>query len=425
MLTEKEFDEHESFRELAALSSTGALSPSECAELKGHLRTCRACSEVYDQYRFLSREGISSLAADYRYPEQESWDDATTRAKLFRRVRATERQSFFGRHLKFLEAGRLRPMALSRQVRAAVVACLIVIVGLGAYRLGRAGIGSVNPPRVPSDNHFHGLSADKKSVDEQFDAQTKKLRRLEQQSSQKERKLDELRSALRTLEDRVNEINAARTMTSEQLRAVSDGRDALSSKVRDAEQSYLNMQADVISLRADRDQGLQRTASLEARIEEFSKVNRDQELKLLKAEQYLSSDRDIRELMGARQLYIADVFDVSSDSRTRKPFGRVFYTQGKSLIFYAFDLDRQPGFKDASTFQAWGRKESEQSKPLNLGILYMDNKANRRWVLRYDDPEVLAEIDAVFVTVEPRGGSQKPSGKPYLYALLRKEVNHP
>jgi hypothetical protein len=46
-------------------------------------------------------------------------------------------------------------------------------------------------------------------------------------------------------------------------------------------------------------------------------------------------------------------------------------------------------------------------------------------VLRSDDPKHLAEIDAVFVTVEPRGGSQKPTGKPLLYALLRKEANHP
>jgi anti-sigma-K factor RskA len=46
-------------------------------------------------------------------------------------------------------------------------------------------------------------------------------------------------------------------------------------------------------------------------------------------------------------------------------------------------------------------------------------------VLRLDDPRQLAEIDAVFVTVEPHGGSQKPTGKPFLYALLRKEANHP
>jgi hypothetical protein len=35
------------------------------------------------------------------------------------------------------------------------------------------------------------------------------------------------------------------------------------------------------------------------------------------------------------------------------------------------------------------------------------------------------EIDAVFVTVAPHGGSQKPTGKPFLYAMLRKEANHP
>ena len=145
-------------------------------------------------------------------------------------------------------------------------------------------------------------------------------------------------------------------------------------------------------------------------------------------ETYLASDRDIRELMGARKLYIADVFDVDSGSRTRKPFGRVFYTQNKSLIFYAFDLDRQPGVKNASAFQVWGQRDGESGEKIhatNLGILYMDSESNRRWVLRLDDPKELSELDAVFVTVEPQGGSQKPTGKPFLYALLRREANHP
>ena len=44
------------------------------------------------------------------------------------------------------------------------------------------------------------------------------------------------------------------------------------------------------------------------------------------------------------------MFYVDSDSRTRKPFGRVFYTRGKSLAFYAFDLDHQPGVRTAAAF---------------------------------------------------------------------------
>ena len=73
----------------------------------------------------------------------------------------------------------------------------------------------------------------------------------------------------------------------------------------------------------------------------------------------------------------------------------------------------------------WGRKVTVDEKPLSLGIFYMDNESNRRWVLRFDNPEQMAKINAVFVTVEPHGGSKKPTGKPFLYALLRKEANHP
>ena len=55
----------------------------------------------------------------------------------------------------------------------------------------------------------------------------------------------------------------------------------------------------------------------------------------------------------------------------------------------------------------------------------MDNAANRRWVLKFDNPKVMEQIDAVFVTVEPKGGSDKPSGKQLMYAYLRTPPNHP
>jgi hypothetical protein len=216
--------------------------------------------------------------------------------------------------------------------------------------------------------------------------------------------------------------------TEEELRSMSQEHELLSAQLRDAEQASQSVQVELATLRAERDHALLRTASLESKIDELTASNREQERRLKEEAQYLSSDRDIRELMGARKLYIADVFDVDSGSRTRKPFGRVFYTQGKSLIFYAFDLDPQPGVKNASTFQVWGKKEmaqGEQARPMNLGILYMDSESNRRWVMRFDDAKQLAAIDAVFVTVEPHGGSQKPTTKPFLYALLRTEANHP
>jgi len=53
--------------------------------------------------------------------------------------------------------------------------------------------------------------------------------------------------------------------------------------------------------------------------------------------------------MGARA-YRAEVHDVSSAGKTDKTYGRVFYTKGKSLIFYAYDLDAQLGLRNASSF---------------------------------------------------------------------------
>jgi hypothetical protein len=230
------------------------------------------------------------------------------------------------------------------------------------------------------------------------------------------------------LESRSDELAAESSQSAAQLKELSQQRDDLNAKLQALSLTYNDNQAELASLRSERDKASLRSAFLDSKIEDLTAKTRDQDRRLKDAEQYLTSDRDIRELMGARKLYIADVFDVDGSSRTQKPFGRVFYTQGKSLIFYAFDLDRQPGLVNASAFQVWGQREAPQGEPaspMNLGILYMDNETNRRWVMRFDDPKQLAEIDAVFVTVEPRGGSHKPTSKPFLYALLRNQANHP
>jgi hypothetical protein len=129
--------------------------------------------------------------------------------------------------------------------------------------------------------------------------------------------------------------------------------------------------------------------------------------------------------MGARDLYIAEVHDVAGTEETNKTYGRIFYTKGKRLIFYAYDLDAQPGVRNASSFQAWGRRGPNKEQALSLGMFYEDNVGKKRWVLKANDPKTLEDIDAVFVTVEPNGGSQYPRGKQLLFAFLRISPNHP
>jgi hypothetical protein len=181
-------------------------------------------------------------------------------------------------------------------------------------------------------------------------------------------------------------------------------------------------------LNATADQATQRNAespSLKAQVNELTASIQKKDQQIAQHEELLAHDRDIRDLIGARDLYIAEIYDVAKTGKTQQPFGRVFYTRGKSLVFYAYDLDQQPGVKLASTFQAWGRRGIDQQHDINLGMFYQDDQNKKRWILKSSDPTTLAQIDAVFVTVEPYGESSKPSGKPLLFTYLRLTPNHP
>ncbi|MGB9067651.1 MAG: hypothetical protein WCC21_03695 [Candidatus Acidiferrales bacterium] len=430
-MREEQLNSHEKFSELCALAMSGTLTADESAELKDHLQDCVECREAYREYTILAQEGIPHLASRYAAPrEEKSWDDSEARRKLFARLRTAEAAVSFERPASrpYL-AGHI---ASHPYVTAALAACLALAVSVGAFWYGRrieaAARQAVTLATVSADDRVQKLTSEKQAVDRLLRAQGEKLGLLQTESSEEQEEIEKLHSELTALQARTNELETSNASSDEQLRAVSQQRDAVTAQLQDARRAYDAVQGELVDLRADRDKARLRFASLETEVSELSATNRDLQTKANSAAQFLSSDRDIRELMGARNLYIADVFDVDSSSRTRKPFGRVFYTQGKSLIFYAFDLDHRPGPKTASAFQAWGQRETPQGdavQPVSLGILYMDNETNRRWALRCDDPQQLAEIDAVFVTVEPHGGSEKPTGKPFLYAMLRKEANHP
>lgn len=414
---------HQRFMELAAVSQAKGLSEIETIELQDHLERCSSCREIYAEYALLHRDGMPFLAAvGAPLQESESWNARAARNTLLTRVRMAERP---GSPVNI--AAYVTKPSWWQAGRWAVAACLLLGVAAGAYQLG--GLQTIHPLNsAPPSASVPDLISGKNASERLLASQTDQISGLQKQLSIGQRDLASLRVALREAQDRSNALSLTDTKKKDELRQVSEQRDHLTAQLRDAETSYQFLQAELTTLRAEHDKTLLHTASLESRITDLSAASHDQDRRLHDNEQYLASDRDIRELMGARKLYIADVFDVDSGSKARKPFGRVFYTQNKSLIFYAFDLDKEPGIKNAGAFQVWGQRDaelSEKPRPMNLGILYMDSEANRRWALRLDDPKQLAEIDAVFVTVEPRGGSQKPTGKPFLYALLRKEANHP
>jgi hypothetical protein len=426
-------DEHEKFWQLCASYVAHALEPLEVSELRSHLEGCEECRELLLQYRSVATEGLAALAE--RYSEGSlaaaAFDESSARARLMTAVRDVQK-TVYATTLVTLPAQSTgsRKISVHPAVKRAIAAGLIFAISVGAYHLGarRPTTSTTNPTASYVQDRLERLAEEKRAADETLTTQAGKLAQLEADNSAKELQLTKLREDLRAVQDRENGLQAASGQSEAQTRSVAQQRDTLSAQLQALTQSYEAQKSELAILRSEHDKFATQTAALEAKLNELTAANRDQERQLRDAQQYLTSDKDIRELMGARKLYIADVFDVDGSSRTQKPFGRVFYTQGKSLIFYAFDLDREPGVVNASTFQVWGQRETpqgEQASPMNLGILYRDSESNRRWVMRFDEQKQLTDIDAVFVTVEPHGGSHKPTSKPFLYALLRNEANHP
>jgi len=422
-------EEHDKFKELCALSLTDMLSDREQRDLDLHLQKCESCRHVYEQYSLIDREGMAFLAAqsDVKVDAQR-WDDRQARADLF----AAIGKQTPPRVLSIVRPSRSESPASRPLLRLATIgslaACTLLALTLGAYRMGvrQNNVKAYLPTALPS-NGLQGVTKDLPSDTIQV-ASAAQISDLEKQVANDRQLIVQLRATATAANDQIEQLGNSKVEAEAWIRQINEEREQLKSQLSESEKAYQLLQADLSNLRADHNRSLLHTASLETEVIDLRTANRDQERRLNDDAQYLTSDRDIRELMGARKLYIADVFDVDSGSHTRKPFGRVFYTQSKSLVFYAFDLDHQPGVKNASVFQVWGQSDAEANgttHPMNLGILFMDSESNRRWVLRSDDPKQLSEIDAVFVTVEPHGGSQKPTGKPLLYALLRKEANHP
>jgi hypothetical protein len=244
-------------------------------------------------------------------------------------------------------------------------------------------------------------------------ALAKLRRRLQQQSAEIAR--------MKEAQDRV-----AATLQSDQTdkQNLLEQRTELGQKLEAAQAESRALGQQVASLNdQSADQRVQAKA-LGAKVDDLTRLLQDRDASLREQEELLAKDRDIREVMGARHLYMAEVYDTDENGATRKPYGRVFYTREKSLIFYAYDLDQQ-GSNPARTFQAWGRRGPDFKQAVSLGVFYEDNASKKRWVLKSEDPKTLARIDAVFVTVEPHGGSDKPSGKPLLFAYLRVNPNHP
>jgi hypothetical protein len=192
-----------------------------------------------------------------------------------------------------------------------------------------------------------------------------------------------------------------------------------------------DLQDRIAKLKSELELAQQKQSETETILIAQEQVTQDANAKLAKANvdlqrehDLVSARSDIGDLISARNLHIVDVHDAEPGGKRQRAFGRVFYVEGQSLVFYAYDLAASHPEKKV-VFHVWGETAGVKETTHSLGILHSDNPNQARWVLTFDDPKILNRINAVYITAE-QGAPRKddPQGRKLLYAFLG-TPNHP
>ena len=403
---------HDEFVALCALFPTGELTEEEWALLQVHLAYCDSCRVLFEEYRHLANNVMPVVAAiassdSESNPGTSSISPDAAEQRLMSQLssRPTDQQSHHRRKTRWqIPAGILAACALG-------VACLI---GLHFVRSKEELKTQLTAPIVvrgtPQPASGTGAGADLRPALERAQEQ---VATLQQQISAAEERDRQSSSSATTMEQQLSAEQGER-------KKISDLRDSLSQQLAAAQTETKSLRAKSAADGMARREAA-KTSALDAKIRELSAALDQKDRVLALDKGFLDHDREIRDLIAARNLNIADIFDVKQNGETAKPFGRLFYTKDKSLVFYGYDLDKEVGLKPPVQFQAWGSGDDEQD--VNLGLFYRDG--TQRWVLRFNDTKTLARLNRVFVTAEPKGGSAKPTGKQILMAYLQVQPHHP
>ncbi len=454
---------HEHYEELCALAVSGQICSDEFAELRSHLKICSSCRTRCGEFAEILHEHLpvfgsqEESALDVRHL---ALNDALLKRRFMERARLHGIEfshngdvdfgllSAVGSHRSLWQrlGNRIGPSFWPGYALPLILLVSLLTVGALAYkliqsdsrysdaghevarltsqieqlRLHSAELSANRRPATAMESETQGpqpkaQASQSMSNPTWFQTELSRARRDYAMALSRSRSLEEqLQKASLEIESLRTEIEGARSTGGRWL-----------SKRQDAELAREKTTEQLRNLLQSRSHDASTIAAQQVQIRELSEQLTVHSEAAQRERQLLAASRDIRDLMGARNLHIIDVADVDSKGKTRRPFGRIFYTEGKSLIFYAYDLADRKKLEERASFQAWGQREASSGSIESLGIFFADDRNQNRWLLKYEDPNILAQIDAVFVTTEPPGGSSRPRGQQLMYAYLKANPNHP
>lgn len=387
--------DHSHYEELAVLSGGGFLSNEEWLELRNHCAGCDECRQSLREFLDLVRSGLP-----------------LTRSRLLDFVDAMKTRSEPGIRERFLSRATLEgirftaavekdaPVGRSlRLARVGAIALIAVTLVAGIY-------GAYSFRRPPSQQSVQ--------PEQQIVRLQEEVSSLNLAVSQKDETLAKQRQEIQGLRTQLEKAKAAPRRQTQ-----SGGQNAqLLGELENREKQLAEATEEISRINQLRATDQASLVEQQYRINQISDELRIAKATLDMERQLASMGQDIRELALARQLHVIDVRDTGANGKPGKAFGRVFLAEGKSLTLYAFDLDEGRTLNAKSRFEVWGEQEGKKNSVQSLGILYVDDKADRRWSLKLTDPGLLNKIDSIFITAALPGAGNRPVGQHLLFAYL-------
>lgn len=401
---------HEQYEELCALAASGQASPDELTDLRSHLEDCPDCRSAAYDFTQVSAQGLSQLAAKRLHCQIPSG--------MTQRFMARARSE--GIELTRENLSRV-PAPNHHWLFASIGAVAAVVMIVGFLTIGRRKSPPVAVERPPvaanqTTTSSAGTTQDGGAGDvrlqQQLAAARSEMKFMSATIQEQRAEIESEKKASDDLNSRLTEAEKG-SAVNESERAERDARIA-------------QLETEIEKAKSEKNASDTTLALQNAELRELRKQASDQGRALAVQQELAEKGSDVRDLVVARNLHIIDVHDRDGNGKSQRAFGRIFYTEGRSLIFYAYDL-ADPRKLDAKvSFYVWGERLGAEKPIRSLGIFHDDDARDGRWVLTFDDPQVLAQINSVFVTVESsKKAIKEPGGRRVLFAFLGDKPNHP
>ncbi len=439
---------HRRYQEMCTLAVTGQLGGAQMCELNEHIATCDSCRKFLESVAQISAQAMP-LLADKHAPAGNVAPPEGMRERFLSRLaaegvnakdRVTRRPSpILVRESISLPLGERsegdtrkkalvtgpRPVSFSRLWRSAAALTACAVIGIVGFYFGERKLRQTPPQLTQArPSSVRASEGNPPAIDSDH-------------VTQLERQKTELEGELAQLKERLSNADGERQSLREELAAAKEKLAALTTQAQSASQSSLveaqEAKNQAATQQSQVDRLNQRLAESEVKLDVQKQTNEELSAKLESTTAELRREVDLKSakselgnVVAARNLHIVDVYDADPNGKQQRSFGRVFYVEGKSLVFYAYDLDDPGRFKTNVVFHVWGGKAGVKEVTHSLGILHRDDVGQNRWAMTFDDPRVLAQINSVFVTAESANKHyDEPHGKKVLYAYFGSPANHP